>query len=72
MLQAKGVFTVAAIGWSAARLHVGSTPWLRTYGAQERRRVKCPGTHFLVVRLYDHATALGPILLQLENQILKT
>ena len=72
VLQAKRVVAVAAVGRPSRRLHIGRAPGLGTDGAQERRRMKGAGTHRHVVWLHDHAAVLRPVLLQLQNQVLKT
>jgi hypothetical protein len=71
MLQAVGVFAVAAIGRSTRWLHIGGIPGFGTECAQEGGGVKGAGAHFHIVGLQYHAALLGPILLQREDQILK-
>ena len=71
MLQAEGIIAIAAVRRATARLDVGGRPRLRTDGTQERRRMEGAGAHFHVVGLHDNTAAFGPVLLQLENQVLE-
>ena len=71
MLQAVGVFAVAAIFGAAAGLHVGGFPWLGADGAQKRGGVAGARADFHVVGL-EQGAALGvPVLLQFENDLLE-
>ena len=71
VLQPKRVVTVAAVGRPSAWLDVGSAPGLRADSPQKRGRMKGAGPHLLVIGLHDDAAAIGPVLLQEENQVLE-
>src|SRR5690606_13960899 len=71
MLQAHRVFAIAAVGRTAARLHVSCVPAFRAYRAQKGRRMKRAGPYFDIEGLHDDATVVGPELLQGENQSLE-
>ncbi len=71
MLQAVGVLAVPAVGRSPGGLNVGDTPILGVQRPKRRRRMEGSGTDFTVVRLQNDATALGPIIRQRENDLLK-
>ncbi len=71
MLQAVRVVPVTAIRWAARGLYVGRAPWLRADGAQKGGRVKRAGAHLHVIGLLDHAAALRPEALQMEDKFLK-
>ncbi|GBF30920.1 hypothetical protein MnTg04_00871 [bacterium MnTg04] len=72
MLEAKWVVAIASIGRPAGGLYVCRTPRLGSDRAQKSRRMKGSGAHFLVVGLQQHATLRGPVLLQGQDQILKS
>ncbi|MNV63711.1 hypothetical protein D3C71_1563170 [compost metagenome] len=71
VLQAVRVFTVAAVGGTAGRLHVGAGDGLRAQGTQTGHGVGSTGTHFHIQRLNDGTALAGPIVLQLQDQALK-
>jgi hypothetical protein len=71
VLQAVGILAVPPVRRAAGRLHVGGVPRLGTEGPQERRGIERSGADLDVVRLVDHATFIGPELLQGQNEILK-
>ena len=72
VLQAERVVAIAAVGRPARRLHVGGAPRLGAQRAQEGRRVKRAGSHLHVVRLQDHAAAIGPVTLERQDQVLES
>ena len=71
VLQAERVVAVAAVGRPARGLHVRGAPGFRPDGAQERRGVERARAHLHVVGLQDHATLLGPVPLQREQEVLE-
>ena len=71
VLEAVGVFTVAAVGGASGRLDVGHLPGLRPEDAQEGGGVEGACAHFDVVGLLDHAALVRPEFLQRHNQFLK-
>ena len=71
LVEAVGILAVAAVGGTAAGLHVGDAVGLRAEHAQERLRAHGPGADFHVVRLRDDAAAVGPVFLQLEDGLLE-
>ena len=72
MLQAIGVFAIAAVARAPARLHVGRAPRRRAEGAQGRRRVERARAHFDIVRLQDDAALLRPEGVQAQDDLLET
>ncbi len=71
MLQAVGVVAVTAIRRAARGLHVRGVPSFRADGAQKSGGVEGACAHLHVVGLQDHATLLGPVTLQGEDQSLE-
>src|SRR5690606_16982161 len=71
VLQAVGVFAIAAIGRATRRLNIGGVPGLGTHGSQEGGSVEGTGAHFHVVGLQYHAALLRPVALQGEDQVLE-
>ena len=71
MLQAIGVFAVAAIGRAAARLHIGEASRLWANRAQKSHGVKGAGAHFHIQWLHNGTALLRPIVLERQNQALK-
>jgi hypothetical protein len=71
VLQAVGVFAIAAVGGTAAGLHIGGIPGFRADGAQKGGGMKSAGAHFHVIGLDDDTALAGPEVLELENQVLK-
>ena len=71
VLQAVGVFAVAAVLGPARRLHIGRVPRLRPERAQGGRGMEGAGAHLHVVGLQDHAALLGPEPLQSEDKALE-
>ena len=71
VLQAKRVVAVTTVCRPPAGLYVGRRPGLGTDRAQKSCRVKRPCAHFHVVRLQDDAASFCPVLLELQNQVLK-
>ncbi|VVM44582.1 hypothetical protein PS655_00474 [Pseudomonas fluorescens] len=71
MLQTVRVFTVTAVSRTAAWLHVSGVPGFRADGAEEGRGVESAGAYFHIVGLKYHATLLGPVLLEREDQVLE-
>ena len=71
MLQPVGVFTIAAIGRAARRLHIGRGPGFGAQRTQRGRRVKGACADFHVIGLH-HGTALaGPVALESQNDLLE-
>ena len=71
VLQPERVVAVATVGRSPRRLHIGGAPGLRAECPEERGRVERAGAHFHVIGLQDHATAIGPVTLQRQQQVLE-
>src|SRR5690554_2442746 len=71
VLQAVGVFTIAAISGAAAWLHIGRAPGLGADGAQECTGVEGAGTYLQVQWLHDDTALFGPVLLQGQDQSLE-
>src|SRR5690606_12795696 len=64
VLQAVGVFAVAAVFGPARGLHVGGAPGLGADGAQEGGRMRGAGADFHVVWLQQGAALLVPVVLE--------
>ena len=71
VLQAVRVFAVAAVSRATTGLHVSGVPGFRADGAQKRGSVESAGAYFHIVGLKYHATLLGPVLLEGEDQVLE-
>ena len=71
LVEPVGIVAVAAVGGTAAGLHVGHAVGLGAEHAQEGLRAHGAGAHLDVVRLLDDAAAFRPVLLQLEDDLLK-
>ncbi len=71
LLHAYRVLAVASVLGPPRGLDVGGLPRLRPEAAEERGRVERPGAHLRVVRLDDHAAVVGPVPLEIENDVLK-
>ena len=71
MLEPVGVLAIAAVLGPARGLHVGRAPGLGPERAQGGRRVKGRRPHLHVVRLEDDAALIGPVALELEDQVLE-
>src|ERR1700687_1105810 len=71
LVQAVGVFTVAAVLRTPRWLHVRGAPWLGAERAQEGGGVRRPRADFDVVRLQQRATLRSPILLKPEDDLLE-
>ncbi len=69
--QPVGVLAETAVGRPARRLDVGDVPGLRAEHAEERLRVHGAGAELDVERLLDEAALRGPVVRQLQNQILE-
>ena len=67
LLQAVGVVAVAAVVGPDRRLDIGDVPRLRPEHAQHGARVHRTGADLGVMRLPDQATALGPELLERQD-----
>ena len=70
VLEAEGVLAVAAVGGPDHRLDVGGPPLAGAEAAQEGGRIHRPGGELGVVRLHDHAPALGPVRLERGQHVL--
>ena len=66
------VLAVAPILRAARGLHIGCVPGLRAQRAQGRGGMERARAHFHVVGLQDEAALAGPIVLQGQDQFLKT
>ncbi len=71
VLQAERVVAVAAVGRPTRGLHVRGAPGLGPDRAQERGGVERARADLHVVGLQDHATLLGPVPLQREQEVLE-
>jgi hypothetical protein len=71
LLHAVRVLAVAAVGGAARGLHERDVPRLGPERAQEGGRVVGAGADLGVVGLHDEAAALGPELLQGEDDVLE-
>ena len=71
MLEPVGIFPVPAIGGSARRLDIGGVIGFRAQYPEKRARIKRPRAHFNVIRLVQGAPFGGPVVLQIENNVLK-
>src|SRR5688572_17943322 len=72
MLQAVGILAVAAVLGPARGLNVSGLPVLGPDRAQESRGVERARAHLHVVRLQQHAAAPIPVLVELEDDLLKS
>jgi hypothetical protein len=70
-LQAVRVLAVTPIGGTTRGLHVGRVPRFRPQCAQEGGGMEGAGTDFEVERLDQHATLLGPIVVEDLDQLLE-
>ncbi len=64
VLQAIGVFAVAAVGGPPTGLHIGGVPGFRTDGPQKGGRMESARAHCHVQGLQHHATMGRPEVLQ--------
>jgi hypothetical protein len=71
VLQAIGIFAVAAVFRPARGLHVSGMPGLGAYRTQERRGVERTGTDLHVVRLQQRAAEAVPVLVEVQYDLLK-
>ena len=71
MLQTVGIFAIAPVGRSAARLHVRGSPGLRADCTDEGCRMKSTGANFHIKRLQNHTALIGPVILQGLDQALE-
>ena len=71
-LEAVGVLAVAPVIGTHGGLHVGHVPRLGAQDAQEGGRVHRPGADLGVVGLPEHGAALGPEVLEFEDDFLKS
>src|SRR5690606_9749957 len=69
--EAVRVLAVAAVGRPAAELGERGAPRLGAEHAQERGRMERAGADLDVDRLLHDAAAIGPVLLQREDEILQ-
>ena len=72
VLHAVRVFAVAAVLRAARRLHVCGAPGLGTERAQKRRGVRRARADFHVVGLQQRATLAAPVVLEVEDDLLKS
>ena len=71
VLQAVGVLAVAAVGGTAAALHVAGAPRVGAQRAQRGGRVVGASAHGAVVRLQNDAALGGPVVLQVHDDVLE-
>ena len=67
LVEAIGILAVAAVGGTAAGLHIGDAVRLRAEHAQEGFGAHGAGADLDIVGLLDDAAALRPVLFQLED-----
>lgn len=72
MLQAHGVFTIAAVCRASARLDIGTVPAFWANSAQKSGGVEGACTNLYIQGLDNHAAMVCPKLLQGQNQALKS
>ena len=72
LMQAVGIFAVAAVLRTARGLNVGGTPGFRPQGAQERGGMRGAGADFHVDRLQKRAALPIPVFLQAQDHFLKS
>ena len=70
-LPAVGVLAVAAVGGTAAALHVAGAPGVGPQRAQRGGRGVRAGAHLVVVGLQHHATGARPVALQVHDDVLE-
>ena len=71
MLQAIGVFPIAAVFRAARGLHIGSSPGLGPERAQKGGSMRSACAYFHVIGLQQRATLPVPVMLQGKNNFLK-
>ena len=71
LVEAIGIFAVAAVGGPTARLHVGHSIGLRTEHAKKRLGVHRSRTDLDVIWLLKDAIAIGPEFLKLKYKVLE-
>ncbi len=71
LIEAVWIFAIAAIGGTAARLHVGDAIRLRTEHAKKCLRVHRAGADLDIIWLLKNAVAVGPEFLKFQYKILK-
>src|SRR5258708_10497992 len=71
LVQEIRIFTVAAVGGTAAGLDVSDAIGLGSEHAQERFRGHGAGAHFQIVRFLNNATAVRPVLLEAKDGLLE-
>ena len=70
-LGSVGVLAVAAVGGTAAALHVARTPRVGTQGTKRSGRGIRSRTHLVIVGLQHNATEVGPVALQGQDDVLE-
>ena len=71
LIKAIGIFAVAPVGGTTARLHVGHSIGLRPEHAKKRLGVHGPRADLDVIRLLKNAIAVGPEFLKLQYKVLE-
>ena len=71
LVEAIGIFAVAAVGGPTTRLHVRDAIRSRAENAKECFRVHRAGADFDIVGLLKHAALLHPEMRELQDQILE-
>ena len=70
-LPAVGVLAVAAVGGTAAALHVAGAPGVGPQRAQRGGRGVRAGAHLVVVGLQDDAALVPPVALEVHDDVLE-
>ena len=71
LVEAVGIFAVAAVGGAAAGLHVRHFIRFGAEDAQEGFGRHGAGADFEIMRFLDDGATVGPVVLQLEDCVLK-
>ncbi len=71
MLQPVWVFAISSVGGSSGWLYVGCIQGFWAHCGEECRGVKGASTDLHIVGLEKHASLLGPVGLETQDQILK-
>ena len=71
MLQTVGIVAIASILGASRWLHISRLPWFRAERSQKSCRMRCTRADFHVIRLQQRATLRVPIVLKLQDNLLK-
>src|SRR5580704_9785502 len=72
LVEAIGIVAIAAVGWPSAGLDVGDAVRLGSKNAQKSLGAHGAGADFDVIRLLNDAAAFGPILFEVEDDLLES